>query len=174
NDSDRDMTASIVALEGRSLTELREAAAGGELPEWATVAGTLEAAAGDAVDETIDTGDGSFAVVEVSGDAPLVAALPRTAPEHGGGPALVAGGEGGEGGEAGGGGGTELPALPEAGPVGSASGTVSVTMDEFSVAADPTSTGSGQITFNLNNDGAVLHELLVIRTEAAADALPIS
>lgn len=173
NDSDRDMTASVVALEGRSLTELREAAAGGELPEWANVAGTLEAAAGEAVDDTIDTGNGSFAVIEVSGDAPLVAALPRTAPSHGG-PALVAGGEGGAGGEAGGGGGAELPALPEAGPVGSATGTVSVTMDEFSVAADPTSTGSGQITFNLSNEGAVLHELLVVRTEVAEDDLPIS
>jgi uncharacterized cupredoxin-like copper-binding protein len=171
NDSDRDLSATIVALHGHSVTELREEAAGGDLPEWATEVGTLEAAAGEAADGTFDTGDGGYAVVELTGEAPLVAELHREEPEEGG-EGLVAA-EGGDGGE-GGGEGSELPPLPEAGAVGSATGTVAVTMEEFSVAAQPNSTASGQITFNLENEGAVLHELVIVRTEAEADALPIS
>lgn len=166
NDSDRDLDVQVVALNGHSITELRDEVGGGDLPEWATSIGNLQAVAGEAADAELDTGDGSFAVIELGGDAPLVANLPREAEEGRG--------EAPEGGE--GGGETpavEVPALPAAGPVGSGSGTVNVTMSEFSVEAAPGSTTSGQIVFNLNNEGAVLHELLIIRTEAAQDALPI-
>jgi uncharacterized cupredoxin-like copper-binding protein len=167
NDSDRDMTPTIVGLEGHSITQLQEAAAGGELPDWATVAGTLEAPAGEAANATFDTGDGGYAVIELSGDEPLVAALPRTETEAGAEAPL--GGERGIQPAA-----EDLPPLPSPGPIGSATGTVRVTMDEFSVAANPTSTASGQITFNLSNEGAVVHELVLIRTEIEADALPIA
>ena len=166
NDSDRDLDVQVVGLNGHSITELRDAAGSGDLPEWAESIGNLQAAAGEAADAEFDTGDGSFAVIELGGDAPLLADLPRDAEDgHGQAPQ---GGEGGGETPA-----VEVPALPEAGPVGSGSGTVNVTMKEFSVAADPASTASGQIAFNLNNEGAVLHELLIIRTEAAQDALPI-
>jgi uncharacterized cupredoxin-like copper-binding protein len=106
--------------------------------------------------------------VDTTGTKPLVAVLSRTKSEET--PAAA------EGGAAGGtpAAGATVPPLPAAGPVGSATGNVDVTMKEFSVTANPTSTGSGQVTFNLKNDGAVIHELLVIRTAADPAALPQS
>jgi len=170
NDSDSNLQVQVVALNGHSLTELKDAlAGGGERPDWATDVGTIEAEAGKVATGTFETDEGEYAIVDVSGEAPMVAELSRTHTEEG--PAAPEGAAGG-GGEAGGE--ENLPPLPEAGPVGSATGTVSVTMKEFSVEANPTSTASGQITFNLQNDGAVLHELLVIRTAIDPAELPES
>lgn len=161
NDADRKFDAKVVALNGHSITELEdELSNGGDLPEWATEVGALTAESGKVASAKVDVKKGGYAVVELSGDAPLVAALTRAGEEAPAAPeatkAAVA-----------------LPALPAAGPVGSATGTVNVTMKEFSLAATPASTGSGQITFTVKNDGAVVHELVVVRTEGDAAALPI-
>lgn len=111
---------------------------------------------------------GGYGLVATGGSTPLVAALSREAVAE---PAVK-----GAGGAAGatGGGAAAVPTLPAAGPVGSNNATVNVSLKEFSLAAQPTSTGSGQIAFNVKNDGAVVHELVVIRTEADAGSLPQS
>ena len=140
----------------------------GDLPDWATSVGTIQAVAGKAATASVGTGDGEYALVELVDNGSLVAALHRTEP------AAEAPAEGAKSGSAGAEAAATLAPVPAAGPVGSASGTVSVTMKEFSVAAQPTSTASGQITFNLKNDGAVVHELVVIRTEIDAADLPQS
>ena len=169
NDSDRDLDVQVVALNGHSVTELRDAlSGGGDLPEWATPVGTIQAVAGKAATATVETGDGEYALVELVDSSPLVAALHRTEPEKG------APGEGANSDSAAAEATVTLAPLPAAGPVGSASGTVNVTMKEFSVAAQPAGTASGQITFNLKNEGAVVHELVVIRTEVDAADLPQS
>lgn len=52
-------------------------------------------------------------------------------------------------------------------------GTVEVTLQEFAIAANPTSIGAGEVTFEATNDGpADPHELVVFRTDLAPDALP--
>jgi uncharacterized cupredoxin-like copper-binding protein len=161
NDADRKLDAKVLALNGHSVAELNDALGhGGNLPDWVTEAGALTAEPGKVATATVDVKKGSYAIVELTGEAPLVAALTRAGEEASVAPeatkAVAA-----------------LPTLPAAGPVGSATGTVNITMKEFSLAATPVSTGSGQITFSVKNDGAVVHELLVVRTEGDAAALPI-
>ena len=48
-----------------------------------------------------------------------------------------------------------------------------VELSEFAVAVDPASAASGTITFNVANAGGVIHNLRVIRSDAAPDALPV-
>jgi uncharacterized cupredoxin-like copper-binding protein len=168
NDSDNKVSAQVIALNGHSMTQLQDALANGGLPDWATSVGTIEAEAGKVAEATLDTDDGDYAIVDTTGDQPLVAALSRTEEEEG--PATaVEGGAGGGAAEA-----ATVPPLPAAGPVGPATGTVAVSLKEFSVTPNPTSTASGQVTFNLKNDGAVLHELLIVRTAADPAGLPQS
>ncbi|HEU4528577.1 MAG TPA: hypothetical protein VFT80_11690 [Actinomycetota bacterium] len=51
--------------------------------------------------------------------------------------------------------------------------TVDVTLQEFAIAADPTSVGAGEVTFDTTNDGPDdPHELVVFRSDLAPDALP--
>lgn len=50
--------------------------------------------------------------------------------------------------------------------------TVNVNLTEFSVSPDPESAPAGSITFNASNIGGEDHELVVIRTDLAPDALP--
>jgi uncharacterized cupredoxin-like copper-binding protein len=57
---------------------------------------------------------------------------------------------------------------------GGAGATVEVTLADFSVAADPASAAAGTVTFNVANDGAMEHELVVIKTDLAPDALPLN
>ena len=64
-----------------------------------------------------------------------------------------------------------LLAMPPA-PV-AAQETVAVSLTEFAVAADPGSAGAGPVTFQVSNDGSIVHDLLVIRTDLAPDALPL-
>jgi uncharacterized cupredoxin-like copper-binding protein/mono/diheme cytochrome c family protein len=49
---------------------------------------------------------------------------------------------------------------------------IGVTLSEFKVTPASTSTAAGDVTFNVSNQGAVAHELVVIKTDLAADALP--
>ncbi len=58
---------------------------------------------------------------------------------------------------------------------GDEGGTVEVTLQEFAIAASPTSIGAGEVTFEATNDGPNdPHELVVFRTDLAPDALPTS
>jgi hypothetical protein len=50
--------------------------------------------------------------------------------------------------------------------------TVTVTLSEWSVAADPESVQEGDVTFDAENDGEEDHELLVVRTDFGAEELP--
>jgi hypothetical protein len=54
-----------------------------------------------------------------------------------------------------------------------AGGTVSVTLQEWAVVPAQSSVGAGSVTFDIKNDGPEHpHELMVIRTDLAPDALP--
>lgn len=56
---------------------------------------------------------------------------------------------------------------------GDEGGTVDVTLQEFAIAADPTSVGAGEVTFDATNDGPDdPHELVVFRSDLAPEALP--
>lgn len=52
-------------------------------------------------------------------------------------------------------------------------GTVEVTLQEFAVAANPSTIGGGEVTFDATNNGPNdPHELVVFKTDLAPDALP--
>ena len=63
-------------------------------------------------------------------------------------------------------------ATPEPLPPGAQE--VTVTLTEFSVDVDPASLTDGTIVFQVANDGAIPHNLRVIATDLAPDALPTS
>lgn len=64
-------------------------------------------------------------------------------------------------------------ALVAAGCSGDGGETVDVTLQEFAIAADPTSVGAGEVSFDATNDGPNdPHELVVFRTDLAPEALP--
>lgn len=50
--------------------------------------------------------------------------------------------------------------------------TVSVTLSEFEVVADPDSAIEGDVTFEVDNEGDETHELVVVKTDFAAGDLP--
>jgi uncharacterized cupredoxin-like copper-binding protein len=52
--------------------------------------------------------------------------------------------------------------------------TVNVALAEWSVTPDPASVSAGEVTFAVSNDGSVPHELVVIKSDLAPDALPIA
>jgi plastocyanin len=65
-----------------------------------------------------------------------------------------------------------LPACRGGGGVGAA-GTVNVTLQEWAVIPAQSSVGAGSVTFEVTNEGPDHpHELVVIRTDLAPDALP--
>jgi uncharacterized cupredoxin-like copper-binding protein len=49
---------------------------------------------------------------------------------------------------------------------------VDVTEKDFAVAVSPSSAQSGDITFNINNEGPSTHEFVIFKTDLAPDALP--
>ena len=55
-----------------------------------------------------------------------------------------------------------------------ASAKVNVTLKEWSLTPDTTSVPAGSVTFTATNDGSFEHEMIVIKTGLAPDALPIS
>jgi len=57
-------------------------------------------------------------------------------------------------------------------PPGSAK--VNVTLKEWSLTPDTTSVPAGSVTFTATNDGSFEHEMIVIKTGLAPDALPIA
>jgi uncharacterized cupredoxin-like copper-binding protein len=55
----------------------------------------------------------------------------------------------------------------------SGGGDVDITLQEFAVAADPSSVSAGSVTFNIENVGPDdTHEFVVIRTDLDSTALP--
>lgn len=61
---------------------------------------------------------------------------------------------------------------PSGGETPQAGTTVDVNLTEYIVSPDPESAPAGPITFNASNIGGADHELMVIKTDLAADALP--
>jgi uncharacterized cupredoxin-like copper-binding protein len=51
--------------------------------------------------------------------------------------------------------------------------TVASTEKDFAITLDSTSVASGEVTFNITNEGPSLHEFVVIQTDLAPDALPV-
>jgi uncharacterized cupredoxin-like copper-binding protein len=51
---------------------------------------------------------------------------------------------------------------------------VDVTLTEFKVELGSTDIPAGEVTFNVTNDGTVVHEFVVFKTDVAEDALPES
>jgi uncharacterized cupredoxin-like copper-binding protein len=51
--------------------------------------------------------------------------------------------------------------------------TVQVTLQQFSVAANPSSAPAGDVDFMASNAGSIDHELVIIRTDLAPGALPV-
>jgi uncharacterized cupredoxin-like copper-binding protein len=59
--------------------------------------------------------------------------------------------------------------------VAAAQSSVSVDLDEWSVTAQPGSVEAGSVSFEVSNEGSVApHELVVIRSDLAPDALPVA
>ncbi|RIK37078.1 MAG: hypothetical protein DCC58_18490 [Chloroflexi bacterium] len=56
---------------------------------------------------------------------------------------------------------------------GSGGATVDVTLSDFKVAVNPASVAAGSVTFNVKNNGAMEHELVIIKTDTAPDQLPM-
>ena len=50
--------------------------------------------------------------------------------------------------------------------------TVDVTLTEFKVELGTTDIPAGEVTFDVTNDGTVVHEFVVFKTALAEDALP--
>lgn len=53
-----------------------------------------------------------------------------------------------------------------------AAGAITVEATEFALALSADAAAAGEVTFTLNNAGAIPHELVVIRSDEAPDALP--
>lgn len=51
--------------------------------------------------------------------------------------------------------------------------TLSVALSDFAVTADPGAVKAGRVVFAIRNRAAMTHELIVIRTDLAPDALPV-
>lgn len=49
---------------------------------------------------------------------------------------------------------------------------VTVTLGEWLIEPDPASAPAGDITFTANNEGTIEHEVVIIKTDLAPDALP--
>lgn len=52
--------------------------------------------------------------------------------------------------------------------------TVASVLSEWAVTVDPATVPAGEVTFEVSNTGAIPHELAVVRTDLAADALPVA
>ena len=83
-------------------------------------------------------------------------------------------GTGGTGGHAGvggvGGGGTGGASGADAG----VTTTVDVTIEEFTVTAEPTNAPEGEVTFAVTNHGDFTHEFVVLKTDIAPRSLPLA
>ena len=51
--------------------------------------------------------------------------------------------------------------------------TVNVVLKEWAVEPDAVSAPAGEVQFDVSNDGTVPHEMVIIRSDGAPDALPV-
>ena len=56
----------------------------------------------------------------------------------------------------------------------SAGGTIHVTLKENGVTLDQSTVNAGTVVFDVKNAGTIIHEFVVIKTDAAQDKLPAS
>lgn len=73
---------------------------------------------------------------------------------------------------------TATTRTPTATPTGTGAGgggaaSLGVTLDEFTIDLGNESIEPGRTTFSVENEGAIVHNLIVIDTDQAADALPV-
>lgn len=61
----------------------------------------------------------------------------------------------------------------EEGPADTGGSVVNVTLREWGVEPDQDAVAAGRITFRARNEGGETHELVVLKTEQAPDALPV-
>jgi hypothetical protein len=52
--------------------------------------------------------------------------------------------------------------------------TVEARLSEYAILPEPATAAAGTVTFNANNIGGTTHELVVIKTDLAPDALPVA
>jgi uncharacterized cupredoxin-like copper-binding protein len=75
-------------------------------------------------------------------------------------------------GDNGGGGETPTAVATEPGGTTPEAGAVAVNLTEYTLSPSPASVAAGSVTFTVKNIGGEVHEFVVIKTDAAADALP--
>jgi uncharacterized cupredoxin-like copper-binding protein len=51
--------------------------------------------------------------------------------------------------------------------------SVGAALKDFAITLDTSSVATGEITFNLSNEGPSTHEFVVVQTDLAPDALPV-
>ena len=56
---------------------------------------------------------------------------------------------------------------------GATGGTVNATLTDSKIVLDRTTVPSGKVTFVVKNTGTVTHELVVVKTDVAADKIPL-
>ena len=56
---------------------------------------------------------------------------------------------------------------------GGSADDVSVTLKEFSIVMSPPTFSARDVTFAIRNDGSIVHEFVILRTDDAPDALPV-
>jgi Sulfocyanin (SoxE) domain len=76
------------------------------------------------------------------------------------------------GGDEGGGGGSASPGIASEAAGGAR--TVNATEKDFAIALDTSTAGSGQVDFEITNEGPSTHEFVVFETDLAPDALPLN
>jgi len=52
-------------------------------------------------------------------------------------------------------------------------GTITATLEEWHINISPSSVSSGDVTFNITNNGEETHEFVVVSTDLAANNLPV-
>lgn len=66
------------------------------------------------------------------------------------------------------------PAASSGSTLDASSGKVTITASEFKFSADEIDAKAGKLAITLKNDGQAPHEFIVLKTDAAPDALPVS
>lgn len=69
---------------------------------------------------------------------------------------------------------TASPTATAGGGGGGGGTTVNATLSEFKVELDKTEIPAGNVTFQVKNTGALVHEFVVFKTDDAADKLPVA
>jgi uncharacterized cupredoxin-like copper-binding protein len=65
------------------------------------------------------------------------------------------------------------PSTTESTGTAAAGGTVSVSLNQWTITPSATTVPSGSVTFNVANDGTVTHEFVVLQTDTPAAEIPI-